>query len=263
MPDAATMGTARPACRVTQPRAAVGAKERMTSPSNPIRVLVVDDEPPIRSVVRGFLEREGMQVAEAIDGPGAVEAVRAFAPDVVVLDIMLPGFDGLEVLRRIRGFADPYVLMLTARAEEVDRIVGLTVGADDYLTKPFSPRELTVRVQALLRRRRSGTPDTADAILRAGDLVVDRRRREVTVAAGQVELTPLEFGILEALARDPGVVLTRQQLLDAVWGIDFVGDDHVLEVHVGNLRHKLGDEPGDPRYIETVRGVGYRLRADR
>jgi DNA-binding response OmpR family regulator len=240
--------------------ATVGPEERMTSPSNPIRVLVVDDEPPIRSVVRGFLEREGMQVAEAGDGPDAVEQARAFAPDIVVLDIMLPGIDGLEVLRRIRTFADPYVLMLTARTEEVDRIVGLTVGADDYLTKPFSPRELVARVQALLRRRRGAPPTQGDAVLRSGDLVVDRPRREVTVSGRQVELTTLEFAILEALARDPGVVLTRQQLLDTVWGVDFVGDDHVLEVHVGNLRRKLGDEPPTPRYVETVRGVGYRLR---
>ncbi len=233
----------------------------MSSPSKQVRILVVDDEPTIRSVVRGFLEREGMQVAEAADGPTAVDVARAFAPDVVVLDIMLPGFDGLEVLRRIRTFADPYVLMLTARSEEVDRIVGLTVGADDYLVKPFSPRELVARVLALLRRRR-GAPSTAgDAVLRVRDLVVDRPRREVTVAGRPVELTTLEFAILEALARDPGVVLTRQQLLDTVWGVDFVGDDHVLEVHVGNLRRKLGDEPGSPIYIETVRGVGYRLPA--
>jgi len=233
----------------------------MTSPPNPVRVLVVDDEAPIRSVVRGFLEREGMQVAEASDGPAGVEEARTFAPDVVVLDIMLPGFDGLEVLRRIRSFSDPYVIMLTARAEEVDRIVGLTVGADDYLTKPFSPRELGARVQALLRRRRGAATGAGETVLRAGALVVDRPRREVTVAGRQVELTTLEFAILEALARDPGVVLTRQQLLDTVWGIDFVGDDHVLEVHVGNLRRKLGDEPVKPRFVETVRGVGYRLRA--
>ncbi|HEY5519992.1 MAG TPA: response regulator transcription factor [Candidatus Limnocylindrales bacterium] len=233
----------------------------MTSPSNPVRVLVVDDEAPIRSVVRGFLEREGMQVVEAGDGPGAVEQARALAPDVVVLDIMLPGFDGLEVLRRIRTFADPYVLMLTARSEEVDRIVGLTVGADDYLVKPFSPRELVARVGALLRRRRGALSAAGEEVLRAGDLVVDRPRREVTVDGRPVELTTLEFAILETLARDPGVVLARPQLLDAVWGVDFVGDDHVLEVHVGNLRRKLGDEPGSPIYVETVRGVGYRLRA--
>lgn len=243
------------------PGARSPVEERMTSPSSTIRVLVVDDEPPIRSVVRGFLEREGMLVAEAADGPGAVEQARTFAPDVVVLDIMLPGFDGLEVLRRIRGFADPYVLLLTARSEEVDRIVGLTVGADDYLTKPFSPRELVARVQALLRRRRPGATGQGDAVFRTADLVVDTARRDVTVGDVRVELTGIEFGILEALGRDAGVVLARQQLLDAVWGVDFVGDDHVLEVHVGNLRRKLGDDPASPRYVETVRGVGYRLRA--
>ena len=233
----------------------------MTTAVSPIRVLVVDDERPIRTVVRGFLEREGMLVAEAADGPAAVEQTRTFAPDVVVLDIMLPGFDGLEALRRIRTFADPYVLLLTARSEEVDRIVGLTVGADDYLTKPFSPRELVARVGALLRRRRTAPAAGADAILRVGDLVVDRPRREVSVRGRPVELTTLEFGVLEALARDPGVVLTRQQLLDRVWGVDFLGDDHVLEVHVGNLRRKLADDPAQPGHIETVRGVGYRLRA--
>jgi DNA-binding response OmpR family regulator len=173
---------------------------------------------------------------------------------------MLPGFDGLEVLRRVRVFSDPYVLLLTARTEEVDRIVGLTVGADDYLTKPFSPRELVARVRAMLRRRRTAAPLSGDPILRTGDLVVDRPRRAVTVGDRRVELTALEFAILDTLGRDAGVVLSRQQLLDAVWGVDFVGDDHVLEVHVGNLRRKLGDDAADPRYVETVRGVGYRLR---
>ncbi len=251
----------------SQPRAAYpdcGAagegEEGMASPSSQIRVLVVDDEPPIRSVVRGFLEREGMLIAEAGDGPNAVEEARAFVPDVIVLDIMLPGFDGLEVLRRVRAFSDPYVLLLTARSEEVDRIVGLTVGADDYLTKPFSPRELVARVQALLRRRRAATPVAGDAILRTGDLVVDRPRRSVTVGDTHVDLTALEFAILETLGRDAGVVLSRQQLLDAVWGVDFMGDDHVLEVHVGNLRRKLGEDALNPQYVETVRGVGYRLR---
>ena len=183
----------------------------MATPSSLVRVLIVDDEPPIRSVVRGFLEREGMQVAEAADWPDAVEQARAFAPDVVVLDIMLPGFDGLEVLRRIRGFSDPYVLLLTARSEEIDRIVGLTVGGDDYLTKPFSPRELVARVHALLRRPRSASAGQGDAVLRTGDLVVDRARRKVTVDGSLTELTGLEFGILEALARDPGVVLRSEE----------------------------------------------------
>jgi DNA-binding response OmpR family regulator len=233
----------------------------MMSSGTPARVLVVDDEPPIRAVVRGFLERDGMIVAEAADGPAAVEQARAFAPDVVVLDIMLPGFDGLEVLRRVRAFADPLVIFVTARTEEIDRIVGLKVGGDDYLTKPFSPGELVARVGALLRRRRQTPAPVHDGVIRVTDLVIDPARREVTVGGTAVDLTTLEFAILEALGRDVGVVLTRQQLLDAAWGIDFVGDEHVLEVHVGNLRRKLGDDPASPRFIETVRGVGYRLRA--
>ena len=225
------------------------------------RVLVVDDEPPIRAVVRGFLEREGALVAEAADGPAAVGQARSFAPDVVILDIMLPGFDGLEVLRQLRAFADPLVIFLTARAEDVDRIVGLKVGGDDYLTKPFSPGELVARVEALLRRRRP-VPADHPGVIRAGDLEIDPARRTVTAAGVPVELTTIEFEVLEALGRDPGVVLTRQQLLDAAWGADFVGDEHVLEVHVGNLRRKLGDDAASPRFVETVRGVGYRLRAN-
>ena len=222
-------------------------------------VLVVDDEPSIREIVRGFLERDGMAVVEAADGPSAVEMARTASPDVVVLDVMLPGFDGLEVLRRIRTFADPYVLLLTARSEEVDRIVGLTVGADDYLTKPFSPRELMARVHALLRRKRAEPAADERSALRVADLVVDLRRRTVARAGEPVDLTVLEFDLLAALARDPGVVLTRQQLLDAIWGIDFFGDDHVLDVHTANIRWKLGDDPSRPRYIETVRGVGFRF----
>jgi len=222
-------------------------------------VLVVDDEPSIREIVRGFLERDGMAVVEAADGPSAVEMARTASPDVVVLDVMLPGFDGLEVLRRIRTFADPYVLLLTARSEEVDRIVGLTVGADDYLTKPFSPRELMARVHALLRRKRAEPAADERSALRVADLVVDLRRRTVARAGEPVDLTLLEFDLLAALARDPGVVLTRQQLLDAIWGIDFFGDDHVLDVHTANIRRKLGDDPSRPRYIETVRGVGFRF----
>jgi DNA-binding response OmpR family regulator len=191
-----------------------------------------------------------------------VEIARDAAPDVVVLDLMLPGFDGLEVLRRIRTFADPYVLLLTARSEEVDRIVGLTVGADDYLTKPFSPRELVARVHALMRRRRPGPRDSGE-VLRAGDLLVDPRRRTVTQAGEPVDLTLLEFDLLAALVREPGMVFSRQQLLDAVWGVDFFGDDHVLDVHVANLRRKLDDDASGARYIETVRGVGFRYPEER
>lgn len=222
-------------------------------------VLVVDDEPSIREIVRGFLEKDGMAVVEAIDGPSAVDLARATTPEVVVLDVMLPGFDGLEVLRRIRTFSDPFVLLLTARDEELDRVVGLTVGADDYLTKPFSPRELVARVQALLRRRRPEPTAVEGSVLHAADLVVDPRRRTVSRAGEPVDMTVLEFDLLATLVRDPGVVLTRQQLLDAVWGVDFLGDEHVLDVHVANIRRKLGESPSRRRYIETVRGVGFRF----
>ncbi len=226
------------------------------------RVLVVDDEASIREIVRGFLEREGMSVVEAVDGPSAVETARSATPDVVVLDIMLPGFDGLEALRQIRSFSDPYVLMLTARRDEVDRIVGLTVGADDYLTKPFSPRELVARVQALLRRRRGGgKPGTEDRIRRFGRMELDLAARTVTFGGRPLGLTALEFELLAALTRDPGVVVTRHQLLDNVWGVDFFGDDHVIDVHVGNLRRKLVKAGGEASagLIETVRGVGFRF----
>ncbi len=229
----------------------------MTPDDRPPRVLVVDDEAAIRAVVRGFLERDSLEVAEAADGPAAVEAARGLAPDVIVLDVMLPGFDGLEVLRRVRAFSDPMVVLLTARAEEVDRIVGLRVGADDYVTKPFSAAELAARVGALLRRRR---PSADAAAGWPAGLAIDPARRVVVADGTHVDLTVIEFDILAALARDPGVVLTRQQLLDAAWGADWLGDEHVLDVHVANLRRKLGDDPARPRFLETVRGVGYRLR---
>jgi DNA-binding response OmpR family regulator len=220
-------------------------------------VLVVDDEPPIVELVRGYLERDGFVVESAMDGPSAVEAVRTSAPDVVILDVMLPGFDGLEVCRRIRTFSDAYVLMLTARGEEIDRVVGLTVGADDYLVKPFSPRELTARVKALLRRPRRAPQAAATG---AAGLELDEARRLVRVDGAAIELTALEFDLLAVLARDPGVVIGRQALLDRVWGPEFVAEDHLVDVHIGNVRRKLGDDPGRPRFIETVRGVGYRLR---
>ncbi len=221
------------------------------------RVLVVDDEPPIVDLVRGYLEREGFLVTSAPDGPAAVEAVRASDPDVVVLDVMLPGLDGIEVCRRIRAFSDAYVLMLTARGEELDRIVGLTVGADDYLVKPFSPRELVARVKALLRRPRRPAP--AGAALPSG-LELDEGRRSVRVDGASVELTALEFDLLAALAREPGVVVARDALLQTVWGLEFAADDHLVDVHIANLRRKLDDDASDPRFVETVRGVGYRLR---
>jgi DNA-binding response OmpR family regulator len=223
------------------------------------RVLIVDDEASMVELLRVYLEREGMEVLAAGDGPTALDLVRDRAPDVIVLDVMLPGLDGFEVLRRARTFSDAYVIMLTARAEEIDRIVGLSVGADDYLVKPFSLRELVARIQALLRRPRGAT-GAGDEAWRAGQLAVDPRRRSVLLRGAPVLLTVIEFDMLAALIREPGIVFTRQQLLDRAWGVDFVGDEHVVDVHLANLRRKLGDDPTRPDFIETVRGVGYRFR---
>ena len=222
------------------------------------RILVVDDEPPIVELVTGYLVREGWTVESEADGIAALEAVRRFDPDVIVLDVMLPGLDGVEVCRQLRTFSDAYVLMLTARGEEIDRIMGLTVGADDYLVKPFSPRELVARIKALLRRPRTGRTATTGGT--PAGLEVDQGRRLVLVDGAPVELTALEFNLLAVLARDPGIVVTRQSLLDQLWGSAFTADDHLVDVHVANLRRKLGDDPARPRFVETVRGVGYRLR---
>jgi DNA-binding response OmpR family regulator len=223
------------------------------------RVLVVDDEAPMVELVRGYLELEGMDVLSAGDGLTALDLVRERAPDVIVLDVMLPGLDGFEVLRRARTFSDAYVIMLTARAEEVDRIVGLSVGADDYLVKPFSLRELVARIHAVLRRPRGAAAGGDDA-WRVGELAVDPRRRSVLLRGVPLPLTVIEFDILAALIREPGIVFTRQTLLDRVWGVDFVGDEHVVDVHLANVRRKLGDDAANPDFIETIRGVGYRFR---
>lgn len=226
----------------------------MTAP----RILVVDDESPMVELIGEYLRSEGMEVALARDGPSALEAVRDRRPDVIVLDVMLPGLDGFEVLRRVRTFSDAYVIMLTARAEEIDRIVGLSVGADDYVVKPFSPRELVARVKALLRRPRTATGDART--LNLGELVIDQPTRTATLRGELVPLTTIEFDLLLTLAREPGVVFPRQRLLDRVWGMDYVGDEHVVDVHLGNLRRKLGDHATRPTFIETVRGAGYRFR---
>jgi len=224
-----------------------------------MRILVVDDEAPIVELVRGYLERDGMEVMAAADGAAGLDMIRERRPDVVVLDVNLPGLDGFEVLRRARTFSDAYVILLTARAEEIDRIVGLSVGADDYLVKPFSPRELVARIRALLRRPRAGAGPGGE-IWRAGDLSVDPRRRSATLRGEPVLLTVIEFDLLATLIREAGIVLTRQQLLDRVWGVEFIGDEHVVDVHMAHLRRKLGDDASRPSFIETVRGVGYRFR---
>lgn len=224
-----------------------------------VRVVVVDDEIPLVELVSGYLEREGYDVHPAYDGNQALETIERVEPDLIVLDLMLPGVDGLEVARRVRTFSDAYILMLTAKAEEVDRIVGLSVGADDYLTKPFSPRELVARVQAMLRRPRVERGTERVGTRRVGDLVIDPAAREVTVAGRPVELTKLEFDLLDVLSAEPRVVFSRERLLERVWGSASYRDDHVVAVHVANLRRKLGDDPDDPRYVRTVRGVGYRM----
>ena len=228
----------------------------------PATVLVVDDEQHIVDLVRGYLERDGFQVHAASDGPSALRLARELKPDLVVLDVMLPGMDGIEVCRELRQFSNAYVLMLTARAEEIDRIVGLTVGADDYVTKPFSPRELVARVKAILRRPRgpvAGDDHGGEQRRRLGDLVIDRDRHVVTRAQSTIDLTAREFALLSMLAEHPGRVFSRAQILERVWASEFY-DDHVVEVHLANLRRKLDPDPG--RYIQTVRGVGYRAVED-
>ncbi len=226
-----------------------------------VRVLVVEDEKNLVSLLRGYLEREGFEVYEALDGVAAVEAARALNPEVVVLDWMLPGLDGMGVLRELRRFSEAYVVMLTARSEEVDKIVGLSAGADDYLTKPFSPGELVARIRAMLRRPRGGAPGVPEAPppLRLGDLTVDPGSREVTLRGEAVSLTALEFDLLSVLASRPGFVFGRSRLLERVWGERHFGSDHVVDVHVANLRKKIEDDPASPRYVQTVRGVGYRF----
>ena len=222
------------------------------------RVLVVDDEPHIRTVLRGYLEAEGFAVSEAADGEAAISQVRQYAPDLMLLDVMLPGIDGLEVLRRVRTFGDVYVILVTARSEEVDKLVGLGVGADDYVTKPFSPREVTARVKAVLRRDR-GTRDAAGLVLRFEGLTIDKDGREVRVDGAAVNLSALEFDVLTALADSPGRVFSRRQLLERVWGYDFFGDERVVDVHIRSLRARLRDDAANPRLIATVRGVGYKF----
>ena len=219
------------------------------------KILVVDDEQSILDLVTAYLRREGYEVQTAVDGHGGLQAARAFKPDLIVLDIMLPGMDGLEVLAHLRRESDVYVIMLTARSEEIDKIVGLSVGADDYLTKPFSPRELVARVKAALRRLRDGVGPAEGTILSFSHLRIDPGQRKVWVDGDPVDLTPIEFDLLKALAEHRGRVLSREQLLQQVWGYDFYGEERVVDVHIGHIRQKLGDE----RFVVTVRGVGYRF----
>ncbi len=219
------------------------------------KILIIDDEPSITNLVSAYLKPEGYEVYVASDGPAGLKSARAYKPDLIVLDIMLPGMDGLELLSRLRRESDVYVILLTARTEETDKIVGLSVGADDYVTKPFSPRELVARIKSALRRLQTGTGGGAGEILSFRKVRIDSGARIVTVDGSPIELTAIEFDLLKALAENRGRVLTREQLLEKVWGGSYYGEMRVVDVHLGHVRQKLGDD----NLIATVRGVGYRF----
>jgi len=222
------------------------------------RILVVDDESHIVELVRLYLERDGFRVESASDGARGLRLALELRPALIILDLMLPEVDGLEVCRRVRADSDVPIVMLTAREEDVDKIVGLELGADDYLTKPFNPRELLARVKAILRRTEGGSRSEGKA-LHVGDVTVDPARREVTVAGQPVALRAKEFDLLQAFAEHKGLVLTREQLLSRVWGYDFYGETRTVDVHVAHLRKRLAGSAGV--HIETVTGVGYKLVA--
>jgi len=220
-------------------------------------ILVVDDEPSIVQLSRLYLEREGYRVIEAGDGRSALETIRRARPALVLLDIMLPELDGLEVCRSLRAEKDQVpVIMVSARDEDIDKILGLELGADDYLTKPFNPREMVARVKALLRRSTLAVDTEAPAVLHIGDLTIDSARREVTVGSSPIELRTQEFEVLFILARNRGIVMTRDKLLNLAWGFDFAGETRTVDMHVSQIRHKLRDSSVR---IETITGIGYKL----
>lgn len=220
------------------------------------KILIIDDEPSIHTVITAYLKAEGYDYLSAMDGQTGLQTARTFKPDVIILDVMLPGMDGVEVLTNLRRESNVYVIMLTARAEETDKIVGLSVGADDYLTKPFSPRELIARIKAVLRRlqntRNLGDSNSSFVF---SHIHIDTSARRVWVDEQLIDLTAVEFDLLAALAQNQGMVLTREQLLEKAWGYDYFGDTRVVDVHIGHVRQKLGED----RFIETIRGVGYRF----
>lgn len=222
------------------------------------KILIVDDEDDIRELLLAYLVKEGYQVIEASDGEQAVTAAREHAPDVVILDIMLPKMSGLDVLSTLRRESDVYVLMLTAKTEEIDKLVGLNMGADDYLTKPFSPRELVARVNAALRRLTPRPPDGEKHIYRTAHLRLDEGAHKAWLTDKPLELTAIEFDLLQTLMMHNGQVLSREQLLEHVWGTNYYGETRVVDVHIGHIRKKLGE-----RFIETVWGVGYRFEDER
>jgi two-component system alkaline phosphatase synthesis response regulator PhoP len=225
----------------------------------PATILVVDDEQNILNIVTAYLRTEGYTVHTAGDGPSGLKAARTFKPDLLILDLMLPGMDGIELLTQLRRESDMYVILLTAKSEETDKVIGLSVGADDYLTKPFSPRELVARVKAALRRYGQNSGAAENNILAFRRLRIDVGARRVWKDAQPVELTTIEFDLFYALAEHRGRVLSREQLLERVWGHDFYGEDRVVDVHLGHIRKKLEADPANPEFIITVRGVGYRF----
>lgn len=227
--------------------------------AGPQRILVVDDEPHIVELVRYNLVQEGYDVATAGDGEAALTKVRTERPDLIILDIMLPGVDGLEVCRRLRAESSVPIIMLTAKGGEMDRVVGLEIGADDYVAKPFSPRELVARVRAVLRRRVREISPSSQEPIRAGDLHLNPATHEVMLGGRPVELTAREFELLRLLMRHPNRVFTRDFLLEHLWGVDFYGSTRTVDMHVSRLREKIEDDPSRPTYIQTVRGVGYKL----
>ena len=220
------------------------------------KILVIDDEPSIVNLVTAYLKPEGYEVHTAMDGPSGLKAARVFKPDLIILDLMLPGMDGIELLSRLRRESEVYVIMLTARTEETDKIVGLSVGADDYVTKPFSPRELTARVKAALRRIQTGAGSRSEtSVYSFRRLRMDVGARTVSVDENPIELTAIEYDLLMALVENRGRVLSREKLLEKVWGGEYFGEQRVVDVHLGHVRQKLGRDD----LIVTVRGVGYRF----
>ncbi len=247
---------------------AAAVTELPQRPPTGMRALVVEDEDSLAGLIASYFERDGFEASISHDGLQAVDLAREVDPDVVVLDLGLPSLDGIEVCRQIRTFSDAYVVMLTARSDEVDTLIGLSVGADDYLTKPFSPRELMARVQAMLRRPRQSRVQTDAREVHAqvrsfGALSIDAVGRDVWLDGEPVALTRTEFDLLAALSARPRMAFSRRQLIDEVWGLAWVGDEHLVDVHIGHLRRKLADDAADSLYVRTVRGVGYRMGTGR
>ncbi len=229
------------------------------TPGTGVRVVVVDDDEHIRELASLYLSKEGFEVTCAVDGTSAVTTIKSVNPSLVVLDLMLPGMSGFDVCKQVRATSNVPIIMLTARDEDIDKIVGLEIGADDYLTKPFNPRELVARVKAILRRAEGGAPPATATVIQVGALRIDKQRREVTASGQELTMRTKEFDLLAALAENPGIVLTREQLLDRVWGYNFYGETRTVDVHVQHVRAKLA---GTRLGIATVRGVGYKLVED-